>query len=91
MSMRSQLPDGVWSLVRYLLTTAGGGAVATGWLTSDELTSIVGAVISILTVAWGIYVRHGTRQVPEAVAREPDVPTVSAMTGRTIPGPNYRG
>jgi hypothetical protein len=86
-----KIPDGIWSLVRSLLTTAGGGAVATGWLTSDELTSIVGGVVALLSAAWGAYVRYGTRQVSETTAQRTDVPTVSAVTGRTIPGTQYTG
>jgi len=91
MSVRATLPDGVWSLLRYVLTSLGGGAVATGWLTENDVSTIAGAIISILTVAWGVYVRHGTRQVPEATAQKADVPTVSAATGKVIPGPDYRG
>jgi hypothetical protein len=86
-----QIPDGVWSLVRHLLTAAGGGAVSAGWLSSDDLTAIVGAIVTLISVAWGIYVRYGTRQVPEVTAQRADVPTVSAATGRTIPGTQYTG
>jgi len=89
--VRQQLPDGVWSMVRWALATLGGGAVTSGWLTENDLSTIVGAVISILTVAWGIWVRHGTRQVPVEVAKSVDVPTVSAATGKTLPGTAFTG
>jgi len=92
MSVSEQsVPDGVWSLIRYVLATAGGGAVTSGWLTQNDLTTIVGAIISILTVAWGVWVRHGTKQVPVEVAKDTDVPTVSAATGRTLPGTAFTG
>jgi len=85
------VPDGVWSLVRWALASLGGGAVASGWLTENDLSTIVGAVVSLLTVAWGIWVRAGTKQVPVEVAKNPQVPTVSAATGRTLPGSAFTG
>jgi hypothetical protein len=50
-------------------------------VTSDQVTSIIGAIGTLFTVAWGLYVKAGTRAVPSVAAARPDVPTVSAATG----------
>jgi hypothetical protein len=72
--------DSVWQVVRYLLIAAGSFATGKGWVTSDQVTSI-GAIGTLFTVAWGLYVKAGTRAVPSVAAARPDVPTVSAATG----------
>jgi hypothetical protein len=73
--------DSVWQVVRYLLIAAGSFATGKGWVTSDQVTSIIGAIGTLFTVAWGLYVKAGTRAVPSVTAARPDVPTVSAATG----------
>jgi hypothetical protein len=73
--------DSVWQVVRYLLIAAGSFATGKGWVTSDQVTSIIGAIGTLFTVAWGLYVKAGTRAVPSVAAARPDVPTVSAATG----------
>jgi hypothetical protein len=73
--------DSVWQVVRYLLIAAGSFATGKGWVTSDQVTSIIGAVGTLFTVAWGLYVKAGTKAVPSVAAARPDVPTVSAATG----------
>ena len=73
--------DSVWQVVRYLLIAAGSFATGKGWVTSDQVTSIIGAIGTLFTVAWGLYVKAGTRAVPSIAAARPDVPTVSAATG----------
>jgi len=83
--------DTVTSLIKALIMSLGGGLTANGWVTHDELSGIAGIVISIVALAWQIYTRWNTRQVPEVVAERVDVPTVSSLTGKTIPGPDYTG
>jgi hypothetical protein len=73
--------DSVWQVVRYLLIAAGSFATGKGWITSDQVTSVIGAIGTLFTVAWGLYVKAGTRAVPSVTAARPDVPTVSAATG----------
>lgn len=41
--------------VRHFLTTAGGGFVAQGLLTGDELNIIIGGAITLLGVLWSAY------------------------------------
>jgi hypothetical protein len=73
--------DSVWQIVRYLLIAAGSFATGKGWVTSDQVTGIIGAVGTLFTVAWGIYVKFGTSSIASQTAARPDVPTVSAATG----------
>jgi hypothetical protein len=73
--------DSVWQIARYLLIAAGSFATGKGWVTADQVTSIIGAIGTLFTVAWGLYVKADTRAVRSATAARPDVPTVSAATG----------
>jgi hypothetical protein len=73
--------DSVWQVVRYLLIAAGSFATGKGWVTSDQVTSIIGAIGTLFTVAWGLYVKFGTRATTADTAVRPDVQTVSAATG----------
>lgn len=73
--------DSVWQVVRYLLIAAGSFATGKGWVTSDQVTGIIGAMGTLFTVAWGVYVKFGTRATTADTAARPDVPTISAATG----------
>lgn len=73
--------DSVWQVVRYLLIAAGSFATGKGWVTSDQVTSIIGALGTLFTVAWGLYVKFGTRATPAETAARNNVPVVSAATG----------
>lgn len=42
------------SLIRHLLTTAGGFLVAKGLASTEQLTELVGAVVSIVGIGWSI-------------------------------------
>lgn len=78
--------DTVWQILRYVLIAGGSWAAGKGWVTSDQVTQVVGALGALFTVGWGIYVKKGTTAVPNATAARKDVPTVSAATGAVIPG-----
>ncbi len=45
----------VMGYIRHGLTTAGGAMVAKGVMTQDQATTIIGAVIVALNVAWSHY------------------------------------
>lgn len=79
-------PDIIWQLVRYALMAAGGFIVSRGWLTNDSLAQVVGALGTIFTTIWGVYIKWGTTSVPDKTAARTDVPTVSPVTGSVIPG-----
>jgi hypothetical protein len=73
--------DSVWQIARYLLIAAGSFATGKGWVTADQVTGIIGAIGTLFTVAWGLYVKADTRTVRSAIAARSDVPTVSGATG----------
>lgn len=77
--------DTIWQILRYLLIAGGSFLVGKGYITSENVEVIVGAIGAIGTVVWGIYVKSGTKAVPAATAARPDVPTVSGATGAVQP------
>lgn len=80
-------------LLRYLLIAAGAYLTKQGLVDDETWTAIVGAMITILTGAWGIYVKYGTKSVPTLVVDnshspltpEPPIPVTSTVTGNVIP------
>jgi hypothetical protein len=77
--------DTIWQLIRYGLIAAGSFLVGKGYITSEQVTTLVGAIGAIFPIAWGLYVKANTKAVPAATAARPDVPTVSAATGTVQP------
>lgn len=47
--------ESIKSLIRHILSAAGGYLVAKGLVSADQLPEIVGAVITLGAAAWGIY------------------------------------
>lgn len=76
----------IWQLIRYALQGLGAFLVGRGYVTADNVTTIIGAVGSLFATFWGLYVKWGTQSVPAATAARSDVPTVNPATGATIPG-----
>ena len=46
--------DSIKSLIRHVLSAAGGFLVAKGLVSADQLPEIVGAVITLVAAAWGV-------------------------------------
>lgn len=44
----------VFSLLRHGLTTAGGTLVSKGLMTSDDVSTTVGAVVTLAGVVWSV-------------------------------------
>lgn len=42
------------TLVRHTITTLGGGLVATGYATNDDVTAIAGASATLVGLIWGM-------------------------------------
>jgi hypothetical protein len=42
------------SFIRHTLTTLGGGLVAAGYLSADDLTTAAGAIAALVGVAWAV-------------------------------------
>lgn len=79
--------DTIWQILRYVLIGGGGFVVAKGWLTNEQLLTIVGAIGTVGAALWGLFVKSGTTAVPDATAARSDVPTVSGATGAVHTGP----
>lgn len=47
--------DSIKSLVRHILSAAGGFLVAKGLVSADQLPEVVGAVITLAAAAWGVW------------------------------------
>ena len=73
--------DTIWQLIRYALLLAFGPLVAKGYMSSDEVTTVIGAVGAIFTAGWGVWVKYGTRATTAAHAARTDTPVVSPATG----------
>ena len=57
------------SLIRHLLTAAGGFLVAKGLASADQLAELVGAVVSIAGVGWSVYNNKKTTKAAPDVAK----------------------
>jgi len=45
----------ITGIIRHVITTAGGALVAGGYIGQDELNLAVGAVITLIGVAWSAW------------------------------------
>lgn len=88
----------VKSLLRWLITTFGGGIagffVAKGWFTIDQVTSVLNSPVLISTVAsiivgiWGLVTHTQTNavKVVDDIAKNPDSPVKAIITEPTVEG-----
>lgn len=81
--------DTVWQILRYVLIAGGGFLSGKGYISAEQVTTIIGAIGSIGAVVWGLFVKSGTTAVPDATAARSDVPTVSGGTGAVHTGPGF--
>jgi hypothetical protein len=58
------------SLIRHILTAAGGFLVAKGLASADQVGELVGAAVSISSVAWSIYSNKGKSAKSDAPKAE---------------------
>ena len=56
--------DSIKSLVRHILSAAGGFLVAKGLVSADQLPEVVGAVITLAAAAWGIMAKKKSTTPP---------------------------
>ncbi|MBR1198813.1 hypothetical protein JQ574_22715 [Bradyrhizobium sp. AUGA SZCCT0158] len=56
------------SILRHILTFGGGFIVAKGWISADALPGIVGAMITIGGVIWGMFNKTESSIVASAAA-----------------------
>jgi hypothetical protein len=53
------------SLIRHLLSAAGGFLVAKGLASADQVAELAGATVSIIGVAWSIFNNKGKKTESE--------------------------
>jgi hypothetical protein len=73
--------DTIWQVIRYALIALGGYFTNKGIVSSDQWTTIIGALGTVFPIIWGLYVKYGTKATTIAAAAKPSVPTVSGATG----------
>jgi hypothetical protein len=47
------MTESIKSLVRHILSAAGGYMVAKGLVSADQLPEIIGAIVTLSAAAWG--------------------------------------
>jgi hypothetical protein len=62
------MSDQLQGLIRHFMTAAGGALVASGYLTSDQWTTVAGALTILAGVAWSIISKRLTNS-PEPPSR----------------------
>ncbi len=50
--MNGTVKQSFQGFLRHVLTTAGGSAVASGWLSDSDLIAVVGGIVVLAGVAW---------------------------------------
>lgn len=60
------MQDYILGIVRHLLTSAAGGLIAHGYLTTDQSQQIIGGLIAIIGVAWSLYQKYEQQQAAKA-------------------------
>ena len=45
----------ILGFVRHVLTFAGGFAASSGYVSSDDVTAAVGAVVTLATIVWSAF------------------------------------
>lgn len=58
----SALPGQVVSLLRTVLVTLGGYLVGRGLLTNEQMLTVVGAAIPIISGIYGLYVQYSKKK-----------------------------
>lgn len=59
--------DQILGIVRHLLTTLGGMAIANGFLNSNQVTDAVGAIMALVGIGWSIRQKTHERQLTKAI------------------------
>lgn len=57
--------ESIKSVIRHILSAFGGYLVAKGLVSTDQLPEIVGAVITLVSVAWGVLSKKKAPEVKE--------------------------
>lgn len=67
----------IFSLVRHLLTLAGGILISKGWFDAAVLEQVIGAVIAMASAGWSHIEKQKTPQLPSETKTQ-----AAARTGK---------
>lgn len=56
--MKETLKQSFLGFIRHALTTAGGAVAATGIATDEELSLIVGGLVTVIGIAWSFIEKY---------------------------------
>lgn len=56
------MKDAILGVIRHLLTSIGGGLVAGGLATQDDLTTAIAAVMTLIGFAWSLWDKKSRQQ-----------------------------
>jgi len=57
--------ESIKSLIRHILSAAGGYLVAKGVVSADQLPEVVGAVITLAAAGWGFWSKKKAVEAPK--------------------------
>ncbi len=57
--------ESIKSLIRHVLSAAGGYLVAKGIVSADQLPEVVGAVITLAAAGWGFFSKKKAVEAPK--------------------------
>lgn len=61
----------VTGFIRHSLTTLGGGLVASGYISSDQDSQAIGAILTVLGIAWSAWQKYKAQPAPVTVKDTP--------------------
>lgn len=65
------LPAIAASVVRFALSTVGGGLVTKGLITGSQEADIIGALLALLGVGWSMYQKYSAHKALKAAIAAP--------------------
>lgn len=78
----SDVPEGVITLVRYLLAALGGIMVNRGWISDSTVNDLTGLALIALPTLYGLWLTRHKNAKLRALASLPQVPDSVARVGR---------
>lgn len=79
--------DQVLSLVRWIISAAGGFVIGKGWLNAEQLTMVGGLVTTLVPLVWSLFAHTNSAKLASAAAIPGIVKleaTVSTPEARTL-------
>lgn len=80
--------DQIASILRHILTFGGGFVVAKGWISAEALPGVVGALVTIAGVIWGVVNKSDTSVIASAAAIPGTVVVTTPALAASVPAEN---